>query len=119
MGQTPQTLSVQGYLQRKAEEPASAPRTQTQLNTEEVINLFKQAEQGIKYSLTACRVKDIEETPPARFRDLQYPLWVGNADLLVECDSAEFIPKSLFHVMILGKDLIFYGETDVVYLFWS
>ena len=33
----------------------------------------------------------------------------------MEYDSAEFVPKWLFDVMILGKGLIFYGETDVVY----
>ena len=55
------------------------------------------------------------ETPPARFWDLQYPLWVVNADLFVDCKSAGFVPMWLFHVMMLGKDLIFYGETDVVY----
>ena len=85
-----------------AEAPASAPTTQTQPSTGEVINVSKQDEQGTKYSLTACRVGDIEEMLPARFRDLRYA-------------SAGFVLKWLFHVMMLGKNLIFYGETDVVY----
>ena len=80
-----------------------------------MINVSKQDEQGSKFSLTASRIEDIEETPPARFRDLQYPLWVINADLFVEYDTAEFLPKWLFDVMMLGKDLIFYGEADVVH----
>ena len=75
-----------------------------------MINLSEQDDQGTK-----CRVADIEERPPARFGDLQYPLWVVNADLFVEYDSAGFVPKWLFNVMMLGKDLIFYGETDVGY----
>ena len=48
-----------------------------------MINVSKQDEQGTKYSLLACRVGDIEETPPAGFEDLQYSLWVVNADLFV------------------------------------
>ena len=101
-------------LQRKTEAPSSAA-SQTQLSTGDVINVSKQDEQGSKFSLTACRIEDIEETPPARFRDLQYPLWVINADLFVEYDTAGFVPKWLFDVMMLGKDLIFYGEADVVH----
>ena len=108
-------MSVRKQPQRKAEAPASSPTTQTQLSTGEVTNVSKQDDQGAKCSLTACRIGDIEETPPARFRDLQYSLWVVNADLFGEYDSAGFIPKWLFDVMMLGKDLIFYGETDVVY----
>ena len=80
-----------------------------------MINVSKQDDQGTKCTLTACRIEDIEDTPPARFRDLQYPLWVVNADLFVEYDSAGFVPTWLFDVMMLGKDLIFYGDTDVVY----
>ena len=80
-----------------------------------MINISKQDEQGTKYSLTARRVGDIEETPLAHFRDLNYPWWVINADLFVEYDSAAFSTKCLFHVMMLGKDLMFYGKTDVVY----
>ena len=49
-----------------------------------MINVSKQDEQGSKFALTACRSDDIEETPPARFQDLQYPLWVIKADLFVE-----------------------------------
>ena len=64
--------------------------------------------------MTACRIEDTEETPPARFRDLQYLLWVINADLFVEYDSAGFLPKWHFDEMMLGKDVIFYGEADVV-----
>ena len=79
-----------------------------------MINVSKQDEQGSKFSETACRIGDIEETPPARFRDLQYPLWVINADLFVEYDTAGFVSKWLFEVMMLRKDVIFYGETDVV-----
>ena len=78
-------------------------------------NVSKQDEQGSKFTLTAYRIEDIEETPPARFRDLQYPLWVINADLFVEYDSAGFVPKWLFDVMMSGKDVIFYGEADVVH----
>ena len=111
---SPQTLVVQKQLQRKAEAPSSAP-PQTQLSTGKVINVSKQDEQTSKFSLTACRIEDIEETPPARFRDSQHPLWVINADLFVEYDSAGFVPKWLFDVMILGKDVIFYGEPDVVH----
>ena len=102
-------------LQRKAEAPASAPTTQTQLSTGDVINVPKQDKQGTKCTLATCRIDDIEETPTARFRDLQYLLWVFNADLFVEYDSARFVPKWLFGVMMLGKDLIFYGDTDVVH----
>ena len=78
-----------------------------------MINVSKQDEQGSKFVLTACRTEDIEETPPGRFRDLHYPLWVINADLLVEYYCAGFVPKWLFDVMMLGKDVIFYGEADV------
>ena len=102
------------HLQRKTEAPASAP-TQTQLGTGDVINVSKQDEQGSKFALTACRIENIEETPPARFRDLQYPLWVINADLFAENDFAGFVPKWLFDVMMLGKDVMFYGEADVVH----
>ena len=111
---SPQTLAVQKQLQRKAEAPALAP-TQTQLSTGEVINVSKQDDQGNKCTLTACCIADIEETPAARFRDLQYPLWVVNADLFVEYDSAGFFPKWLFDEMMLGKDVIFYGDADVVH----
>ena len=111
---SPQTLAVQKQLQRKDEAPSSAP-TQTQMSTGEVINVSKQDEQGNKCTLTACRIEDIEETPPARFRDLQYPLWFVNADLFVEYDSARFVPKCLFDVMMLGKDVTFYGDADVVH----
>ena len=79
-----------------------------------MINVSKQDEQGSKFSLTACRIEDIEETPPACFQDLQYLLWVINADLFVEYDTAGFVPKWLFDVTMLRKDVIFYGETDVV-----
>ena len=102
-------------LQRKAEAPSSAA-TQTQMSTGEVINVSKQDEQGNKCTLTACRIEDIEETPPARFRDLQYPLSVVTADPFVKYDSAGFVPKWLFDVMMLGKDVIFYGDVDVVHV---
>ena len=109
-----QTLAVRKQLQRKTEAPSLAP-SQTQLSTGNVINVSKQDEQGSKFALTACRVEDVDKTPPARFRDLRYPLWVINADLFVEYDSAGFVPKWLFDVMMLGKDVIFYGEADVVH----
>ena len=80
-----------------------------------MINISKQNEQGSKLALTACRIEDIEQTPRARFRDLQYPLWAINADLFDEYDSAGLIPKWLFDVMMLGKDIIFSGEADVVH----
>ena len=35
-------------------------------------------------------------------------------NLFVEYDSAGFVPKWLFDVMMLGKDLIIYGETGVM-----
>ena len=110
----PQTLAVRKQLQRKTEAPSLAP-SQTQLSTGDVINVSKQDEQGSKFSLTACRIDNIEETPPACFRDLQYPLWVINADLFVEYDTAGFVPKWLFDVVMLGKDVLFYGEADVVH----
>ena len=72
--QSPQTLSVRKQLQRKAEAPALARTTQTQLSTGKVINVSKQDDQGNKCTLTACCIEDIEETPPARFRDFQYLL---------------------------------------------
>ena len=62
----PQTLAVRKQLQRKTEAPSLAP-PQTQLSTRDVINVSKQDEQGSKFTLTACRIEDIEETPPARF----------------------------------------------------
>ena len=65
--------------------------------------------------MTACGIEDMEETPPARFRDLQYSLWVINADLFVEYDSSGFVLKWVFDVMMLGKDVISYGEADVVH----
>ena len=80
-----------------------------------MINVSKQDEQGSKFALTACPIEDTEETPPARFRDSQYPLWVINADLFVEYDSAGLVPKWLFDVMMLGKDVILYGVADVVH----
>ena len=110
----PQTLAVRKQLQRKTGAPSWVP-PQTQLSTGDVMNVSKQDEQGSKYALTACRIEDIEETPQARFRDLQHPLWVINTDLFVEYYSAGFVPKWLFNVMMLGKDVIFYGEADVVH----
>ena len=110
----PQTLAVRKQLQRKTQAPSLA-LPQIQLSTGDVINVSKQDEQGREFALTACRIGDIGETPPARSRDLQYPLWVINADLFVEYDSAGFVPKKLFDVMMLGKDVIFYGEADVVH----
>ena len=80
-----------------------------------MINVSKQDDQGNMCILSAYRIEDIEETPPARFWDLQYPMWVVNADLFVEYDSAGFVPKLLFDVMMLGKDVIFYGDADVVH----
>ena len=80
-----------------------------------MINVSKQDKQGSKFSLTACRIEDTQETPPAHFRDLQYPLWVINADLFVEYDTAGFVPKWLFDVMMLENDVIFYGGADVVH----
>ena len=80
-----------------------------------MINVSKQDNQGAKCSLTACRIGNIEETPPACSRDLQYPLWVVNANLFVEYDSAGFVPQWVFDVMMFGRDLTFYGETDVVF----
>ena len=68
-----------------------------------------------KGSSATCHIGEIKETPPACFQDLEYQLWVRNADLIVEYDSAGFIPKRLFDVMMLRKDPIFYGDTDVVY----
>ena len=109
-----QTLAMRKQLQQKTEAPSSAA-PQTQLSTGDVINVSKQDEQGSKFALTACRVEVTMETPPARFRDLQYPLWVINADLFVEYDSAGFVPNWLFDVMMLVKDVIFYGEPDVVH----
>ena len=79
----PQTLAVRKQLQRKTEAPSLAP-SQTQLNTGDVINVSNQDEQGSQFAPTACRIGDIEETTPACFRDLQYPLWVINTDLFVE-----------------------------------
>ena len=99
-------------LQRKAEAPSSAP-TQTQMSTGEVIAVSKEDDQGNKCTWTACRFEDIEETPPAGFRDLQYPFRVVNADLSVEYDSARFVPTWLFDVMMLGKDVFLYGDADV------
>ena len=110
----PKTPAVRKQLQSKTEAPSLA-RSQTQLSTGDVINVSNQDEQGSKFSLTARRIEDCEETPPARFEDLQYPLWVINADLFVEYDTAGFVPKWLFDVMMLGKDVIFYGEADVVH----
>ena len=89
--------------------------SQTQLSTGDVINVSNEDEQGSKFALTACCIEDTEETPPARFRDLQYPLWVINANLFVEDGSAGFVPKWLFDVMMLGQDVILYGEADVVH----
>ena len=80
-----------------------------------MINVSKQDDQGNKCTLTACRIEDIEETPLARFRDWQYSLLVVNADLFVEYDSAGFVPKWLFDVVMLGKDVIFYGDFYVVH----
>ena len=88
---------------------------QTRLSTGDVINVSKHDEQGSKFALTACRFEDIEERPPACFRELQYPLLVINADLFVEYDSAGFVPKWPFDPVMLGKDVIFYGEAYVVH----
>ena len=80
-----------------------------------MINVSKQDDQGNKCTLTACRIEDVGETPPAGFRDLQYPLCVANADLFVKYDSEGLVPSWLFDVMMLGKDVIFYGDADVVH----
>ena len=63
-----------------------------------MINVSKQDDQGVKCTLTACRVWEIEETPPTRF--LHYALWVVNAHLFVEYHSAGFVPKWLFDMMM-------------------
>ena len=89
---SPQTLTALKQFHRKAEAPSLAP-PQTQLSTGDVINVSKQDEQGSKFALTACRIEDIEERRPARFQDLRYPLWVINADPVLECDSAGCVPK--------------------------
>ena len=60
-------------------------------------------------------MEDIEETPPARFRDLQYPWPVVNTSSSVKYDSAGLVPKWLFDVMMLGNDFIFYGNADAVH----
>ena len=52
-----------------------------------MITVSKQDDQGTKCTLTACCIEDIGDTLPARFWDLQYPLWVFNADLFFEYDS--------------------------------
>ena len=80
-----------------------------------MINASKEDDQGTKCSIPGCRVGNIEEKPPARFRVSQYPLWVVNTELFVEYDSAGFVPEWFFDVMMLQKDLILCGETDVVY----
>ena len=80
-----------------------------------MINVSKQDDQGAECSSPPCRIEDIEEPPRARFRDLRYPSTVVKADLFVEYNSAEFVPKWLSDVVMLGEDVIFYGETDVVY----
>ena len=67
----PQTLAVRKQLQRKTEAPSLAT-PQTQLSTGDVINVSKQDEQGSKFALTACRIEDIEETPPAGFRSFSF-----------------------------------------------
>ena len=112
---SPQTLSVRKQLQTKAEAPASAPTTQTQLSTSQVINISKQNNQETKCSLTTCCIGEIKKTPAARSQDVQHRLWVVNADLLAEYDSARFVPRWSLDVMILGMDVIFYNDTDVVY----
>ena len=57
------------------------PMTQTQFSTGEMIIVSEQDEQKLGCSLTACGVANIEETPPTRFRDLQYQLWAVNKPL--------------------------------------
>ena len=109
----PQTLSVRKKIQSKAEGPASALVVQMQLSTGGVINVSKLDKHGTKYSVTACHVGDIEETPPARFQDLQYPLWVGNADLFVEYDSAGcIVPK-----VVAGCNDVGLGS-DFLWRYW-
>ena len=110
-----QTMSVRKQLQRKAQAPALLPVTQTQYSTGQVINVPQQEDQLSKCTVTACCIEDIKDTPPARFRGLQYSLWDDNADCFVEYDCAGFVPKWLFNVMMLGKDFIIYGDTNVVY----
>ena len=89
--------------------------TQTQLSTGEVINVSKVDKHGNEYGVTACCIEDIEETPPACFQDLHYPLWVVNSDSFVAHYCAGCIVFKLsFNLMILGKDLMFYGDTDLV-----
>ena len=80
-----------------------------------MINVSKHDDQVSECTLTACNIEDIEETPAVRFRDLQYPLTAVNADLFVDYDSAVFAPEWLFDVMMLSKDLSFYGDADVVH----
>ena len=88
----PQTLADRKQLPRKTEAPSLAP-PQTQLSTGDVINVSKQDQQGSKFDLMACGIEDIGETPPARFRDLQYPLWVINADLLLNMTLQDLFPS--------------------------
>ena len=80
-----------------------------------MISVSKQDEQGTKYSLPPCSVADIEETPGVRLRELQYLLWAVKANLFMEYNSAGFVPKWLFALMMFRKHLIVYGDTDVVY----
>ena len=80
-----------------------------------MINVSKQDDQGNKSTLTACRIKDLEEAPPARFQGLQYSLWLVNADFFVKYDYGRFVPQWLFDVMMLAKEVIFYGDADVMH----
>ena len=40
-------------------------------------------------------------------------MWAVNANFFVEYNFARSVPKWLFHMMMLGKDVSFYGKTNV------
>ena len=111
---SPQMLVVRRQLRRKGEAPSSPP-TQTQLSTAEVNNVPKQDDQGNKCTLTAWRIEDIEDTPPARFRTCSTCCGWSTLTFLWNMTLQVFFQKWLFDVVMLGKDVTFYGDADVVH----
>ena len=64
--------------------------------------------------VTTCCTAAIDDVPAERFLDLKNPIWVVNADLLDGRDLGALVPRWLFDVVMSGKDVMFYGVTDVV-----
>ena len=111
---TSQTLAVRRQLQGHHPQASSITTfSQGPLTGGQVAILSKEDDKGTKYMVTTCRIATIDDMPATRFMDLKNPLWVVIADLLDGCDLGALVPHWLFDVVMSGKDVMFYGDTDL------